>query len=143
MSFLNLSLSDLPETQANGPIPAGWVKAFISDGEMRPTRDGLNEYLQLRFTLSGNPSNDNRNVWGNYNINHSNATAVEIAKRDLASIMKATNLEKVGQIAELFNKPLEIKLAIEESAGYEPRNVIKAYRPVKAGGFGTETPIPF
>ena len=68
------------------PIPVGKYVAVITDSEMKPTKSGAGSYLQLTFQIiEGDHSG--RLLWVRLNLDNPNATAVEIARRELSSIL--------------------------------------------------------
>ena len=62
------------------PIPTGKYVAVITDSEMKPTKSGSGNYLQLTFqVIEGEYAN--RLLWVRLNLENPNSTAVEIAMK--------------------------------------------------------------
>ena len=64
------------------PIPVGKYVAVITDSEMKPTKSGAGSYLQLTFQIIEG-EHSGRLLWVRLNLDNPNATAVEIARREL------------------------------------------------------------
>jgi hypothetical protein len=94
------------------PIPAGRYLAVITDSEMRPTKSGNGEYLQLTFEIIEGPYKG-RLLWTRLNIVHPNVTAANIAKAELASICRAVGVLTPQDSTELHNLPLIITVQLQ------------------------------
>ncbi len=112
------------------PLPAGWYNAAIDSSEMKPTKDGLGSYLELRFSvLDGQYAG--RKVFARLNLRNANVQAQEIAYQDLSAICHATNIIQLNDSTQLHNVPLKIKLSVRAASGdYEASNDIKGYKNV-------------
>ncbi len=128
LSFFNAE--EVEPLQPMTVIPRGRYNAMITASEDKPTKSGSGAYLQLEFTITDGP-HANRKVWARLNLDNPNATAVDIAKRELAAIYQALGVTKATDSAELHDKPLVIEVAVEAKDGNE-NNRIKAY--MSAGG---------
>lgn len=114
------------------PVPAGWYTVMITDSEMRPTKSGDGEYLQLALQVVEGEF-QGRRIWDRLNLNNSNQTAVDIAQRALASICRAVGVLTPSDSTELHDRPFEIKVTVRPPKdGYDASNEIKGYR--EAGG---------
>ena len=118
-----------PAPSKYAPIPAGDYKAMITESEMKPTRAGTGQYLQLVWEITDGQHAD-RKIWDRLNLVNPNPTAVDIAKRDLASIMRAVGLDKIDDTEQLHYKEVMITVTVRKGDnGYEDSNEIKAYAP--------------
>ena len=134
MAGLNFDLSQVEESSAFEPVPAGWYQAFISGSEKKDSsKNPSNSYLKLEFTLQGGKT-DNRKVWTNLNLWNSNTTAAEIAQRDLKAICTSLNRGGVNDSTELHNQPLQIKLSVRKSEEYGDSNELKGYKALAVSG---------
>jgi len=116
------------------PIPAGWYTAMITSSEMKPTKNGSGEYLQLRIDVIEG-EHENRVLFDRLNLNNPNQTAVEIAQRQLSAICRAVGVMQPQDSADLHDKPLRVKVSIRPAGnGYEASNEVKAYEAVDGGG---------
>lgn len=112
-------------------MPAGEYDAVIVASEMKDTADKSGKYLKLELQIL-NGEFQNRKVWDNLNLvnNGKNKEKTEqIAKGTLSAICRAVNVLTPKDSAELHNKPLRIKLAIDKDPQYGDKNVVKAYKP--------------
>lgn len=112
------------------PIPAGEYVAMITDSEMKPTKNGMGEYLQLVFDICDG-DHEGRKIFARLNLNNPNQTAVEIAQRELSAICHAVDVLTPNDSSDLHDKPMLIKVKIRQSPGYDPQNEISAYKPLK------------
>ena len=135
----NLTGFDANQIEPNKPfeaIPAGWYKAVISESEMKPTKAGDGEYLELTLQVIEG-LHEGRNQWDRLNLKNKNEQAVEIARRTLSAICRAVGRMTPNDSAELHNIPLMIKVGMKEYEG-EMRNEVKGYKAVE--GVGSQAP---
>lgn len=118
-------------------VPAGSYEAVIAASEMKPTRTG-GQMLVLELQIL-NGEYQNRKIWDRLNLVNANDKAVQIAKGTLSAICRAVGIMTPKDSAELHNKPLLIKVAVQPASGeYGESNTVKSYRPRHAG----PAPIP-
>ena len=140
MAFLDISLSDLPESTggAYDPLPAGWYTAMIAGADLQATKDGSGQYIKIKYSITG-PSHQGRVVFGNLNIKNQSAKAEEIGRAQLGELMRAIGLARVQDTDQLIGGNLSIKLDIrpartDAATGktYDAQNEVKGYK--AAGG---------
>lgn len=109
------------------PIPAGKYLATITESELKPTKNGSGQYLQLTFQILDGPCK-NRYVWARLNLTNSNPTTVQIARAELSAICRAVGVLTPRDSVELHNLPLAIRVGQKkrDDTG-EITNVIKGY----------------
>jgi hypothetical protein len=122
------------------PIPRGRYLSCIEKSEMKTTRDGYGQYLELAFkVLDGEYSG--RVVFARLNLVNQNPKATEIAYREFSALCRACGVLQVQDSAELHSRPLIIQVELEngQDKNGNPRqnNVIKAYYST-----GTAAPAP-
>ena len=123
--------TNVPTLDEYTPVPAGSYRAAIVRSEFKETKNGQGKYLELVFEILEGPS-ANRLLTSRLNLMNSNATAVEIARKELSSICHAAGKLKVRDSAELHGIPLVISVAIKKRADNgEPTNEISGYKSVK------------
>jgi hypothetical protein len=88
-------------------IPADKYLAAITASEMKPTKKGQGQYLQLTFQILDGPYK-NRNVWARLNLQNSNPTTVQIARQELSALCRAVGVLTPHDSVELHNLPLVI-----------------------------------
>lgn len=91
------------------PIPAGKYLAVITETEMKDTKKGGGQYLQLTFQIIDGPFKG-RYVWARLNLKNSNPTTVQIARGELSAICRAVGVMTPSDSAELHNLPLVISV---------------------------------
>lgn len=112
------------------PIPAGTYVAEIVKSEIKDTKDGTGKYISLQFkVIDGDYAK--RLVFDMLNIVNKNQTAVEIANRNLKSIILACGHEddyELEDTEDLHGIPMGIRVAIQEATAQWPaKNIIKGY----------------
>lgn len=109
------------------PIPAGKYLAVITESEMKPTKAGTGNFLQLTFQVVEGQFK-NRLLWARLNLENPNATAVQIARAELSAICRAVGVLAPNDSVELHNLPLvvHVKCRKRDDTG-ELTNEIKGY----------------
>ncbi len=109
------------------PIPAGKYAAVITATEMKPTKNGGGQYLQVTFQILEGPYK-NRFVWARLNLHNSNPTTVQIARQELSAICRAVGVLTPSDSIELHHIPLliTVKLKKRNDTG-ELSNEVKGY----------------
>lgn len=130
MADLNGFNANNVEPKSNlDPIPSGKYVAVITDSEMKPTKAGTGEYLELKFQVVEG-DHKNRLLWSRLNLNNPNAQAVEIARAELSAICRAVGVMSPQDSVELHDLPLVLTVRCKkrEDTG-EVTNEIKGYAP--------------
>lgn len=109
------------------PIPAGKYLAVITESELKDTKKGGGQYLQLTFQIIDGPCKG-RYVWARLNLKNANPTTVQIARAELSAICRAVGVMTPGDSVELHNLPLVITVRQKkrDDTG-EINNEIKGY----------------
>lgn len=109
------------------PIPAGKYLAIIVASEIKPTRNGKGEYLQLELDILDGP-HKGRKIWDRLVIKHPSEQTVKIARGTLSSICRAVGVMAPRDSAELHNLPLVVSVGLKkrDDTG-ELTNVVKGY----------------
>ena len=132
MALLNFNAKEIDIGEDTGKdgfsaIHAGKYVATITDSELKSTRDGQGQYLQLTFQVADGQYS-RRLVWDRLNLVNKNQQAVDIAKRDLAKICRALGIDAISDSVELHGKPLKIDVKVRPaSGGYNESNEISGY----------------
>lgn len=136
-SLSGFNAAEVDPTDSFTPVPAGDYPVVIVESEMKDTRDGKGQYLQLVLeVIDGNMKG--RKLWDRLNLVNANSTAVEIAQKTLSQICHAVKLLQPQDSAELHGKPMKATVIVKDDPGYGPRNEVKGYKPVG----GTDAPAP-
>jgi hypothetical protein len=123
---LNFDATTVEPLQPMTALPKDRYNVMISDSEMKTTKAGDGEYLQLEFTVLDGPM-ANRKVWSRLNLRNQNATTEDISRRELAAICHAVGVMRVADSADLHDKPLLIDVIVEKGKDGGENNRIKAY----------------
>ena len=109
------------------PIPAGKYLAVVTESEMKPTKAGNGQYLQLTFEVLDGPYKG-RKLWARLNLDNPNAQAVQIARAELSAVCRAVGVLAPKDSAELHDLPLviHVKCRKREDTG-EITNEIRGY----------------
>ena len=128
----NFNANEVEPSVAFEPVPAGKYIAAITASEMKPTKKGDGNYLELEFTVLEGAC-QGRKVWDRLCISHPNALTQKIAQGNLSAICRAVGVMQPGDSCELHNAPLAIQVAMKkrEDTG-EFANEIKSYASKKA-----------
>ena len=124
------------------PIPAGDYLAAITASEMKPTKAGTGEFLEIEFqVLDG--VHQGRKLWTRLNLKNPNQKAVKFARGELSAICHAVGVMTPKDAMDLHDKPLVIKVALKprEDTG-EMTNVIKGYASKGAASAPARNPSP-
>lgn len=111
------------------PIPVGVYPVQISNSDIVVTKAKDGKYIKLEFSvLSGEFKG--RKIWTNLNIVNKNPVTVEIANKELTSIVKACGKRKIQDTVELHGIPIMMTVGIKPASGdFGPQNVPKKYEP--------------
>lgn len=90
-------------------IPPGWYPVVISDGETKANAGGAGVRMELEWTVLDGPFKG-RKVFDGFNIQHPNAQTQEIAQRQFSAICHATQVLRVQDVSQLFQKPHQIQV---------------------------------
>lgn len=132
MALLNMDVSGIDPTPRFDPIPAGDYPVIITASEMKNTKDGSGQYLELTLEIQGTEFSG-RKLFDRLNLYNSNRQAVEIAQRQLSQIAHAVGVLQVADSEQLHYKPLIAMVKVRPAREqYDASNEIKGYK-VAAG----------
>lgn len=133
MTSLHFDASTVEPTTPIEPVPAGKYAVMITESEMKPTKAGNGNYLQLTFEIIEGEYKG-RLLWARLNLDNPNAQAVAIARAELSAICRAVGVMQPKDSVELHNLPLQISVRLRKrSDSDEMANEIKGYSPKQAG----------
>ena len=109
------------------PLPPGRYKAQVTNSEVVPTKAGTGELLKLTFEILEG-AHAGRLVFDQLNIANQSEKAEQIGRGMLSALCQACGKNgMVSDSIELHEIPIQIKLGIDSSPGYEPRNKVKGF----------------
>jgi len=127
MAKLDFNANDVEPTTPFEPLPAGKYLAEISASEIKPTKSGNGNYLELEFTVLDGPCRG-RKAWDRLCIDHPNELTQRIARGNLSAICRAVGILQPRDSVELHNLPLSINVRCKKRADTgEITNEIKGY----------------
>ena len=116
------------EDRSFSPLQPGDYQVIVDDSEFRETKKGDGRYLHLELSVISEPGKG-RKIFDNLNLENPNPTAVEIAQRQLASLVRACGKVQIKDSSELHNIPVVANISIRPgSNGYDDSNDVKYYR---------------
>lgn len=137
MANLNgFNANDVDPTTDFEPIPEGKYLAVITDSEMKQTKSGRGQYLELTFQVVSGP-HANRLLWSRLNLDNPSEQAVQIAQSELSAICRAVGMMQPKDSVELHNVPLLVNVRCKrrEDTG-EAVNEIRGYAKKEAAKIG-------
>ena len=130
--------NDLPVNDGGfEPLPAGTYDIVIDGVELKTTKDGTGQYLNLKMKVISE-SYTNRIIFSMVNIRNKSAEAERIGLQQLGTILDACNLPKLSDTDQLIGNTLTVKIDIRQQEGFEPSNNVKSYKKMA----GANIPIP-
>jgi hypothetical protein len=127
MATLNFNAHEVEPSAALEAVPAGKYIAVITASEIKQTKSGNGNYLELTFEITEGEYKG-RKVWARLNIDNPNADAVKIARGELSAICRAVNVMMPNDSVDLHNLPLEINVKCKKRDDTdEISNEIKGY----------------
>jgi hypothetical protein len=106
-------------------LPPGKYVAQIVNSEMRPTKDGMGQYLYLELDILEGAARGRR-LFDRINLVNSNPETVQIAQRTLSSICRAAGKLQVSNSEQLHLIALVLEVKIRPPKGqYGESNAIR------------------
>ena len=127
MAQLNFDSTGIDTTNTFDAIPAGDYEAMVTASEMKSTKMGDGQYLELSLEVQSGQY-QGRKLWDRLNLQNRNPKAVEIAQKQLAQLCHATGILQVADSQQLHNRPIVVKLSCKADAERGLVNEIKGYK---------------
>jgi len=127
MSALNFNATEVEPQSDFTPLPAGDYLVQITNSEIKPTKSGTGEYLQLTLQVIDGPYK-NRLVFDRINVRNQNPTAQQIGQRQLSALCHSIGVLNVQDSTQLHNILFIVSLAIRKDEQYGDSNDVKAYK---------------
>lgn len=133
---LNFDASQVAPSVAPEAKPAGWYVCMATASEMKPTKDGVGQYLEFEFTILAPQEYAGQKFFDRLNLVNSNPMAVEIAFKTLSAICHATGVIQVQDSAALHNRPLQLKVSLRpagpgaDGVVRDATNEVKGYKAI-------------
>lgn len=127
MAQLNFSAEGIDIRSNYEAIPAGDYESMVTASEMKSTKDGTGQYLELTVEIQSGQF-QGRRLFDRLNLSNRNPKAVEIAQKQLAQLCHATGVLQVQDSQQLHNRPMVMKVAVKNDPERGPSNEIKGYK---------------
>jgi len=98
------------------PVPAGTYTAQIVASDMRATRDGMGQYLQLDIVIAEGPQ-AGRRIIERLNLVNRSTQAMEIANRTLSAICRATGQMRIEESSALHGIAFVLEVTVKLKGG--------------------------
>jgi len=118
---------DHPPLTRPDPLPAGRYLAAVVESQLRATRAGDGQFVELRFQILEGEQRG-RSVYARLNLWNPSEAAVAMAHSELASICRAVGVRQVSDTQALHEIPVFIEIAQEvRRDNGRVGNVIRGY----------------
>lgn len=113
-------------------LPPGRYLSQIVQSEMRPTKDGMGQYLYLEVDILEGQY-QGRKLFDRLNLVNQNAETVQIAQRTLSSICRAVGKMQVSNSEQLHLIPLIVDVRVRPPKGMYGESNSLRYLPRSPG----------
>lgn len=114
MARFSFNSNDAPAmtSPSRGPLPAGQYEVVITKSDIKPTKAGTGEYIELEMQVVDGP-HSGRRIWERLNVSNPNKQAEDIAKAALGALCVATGKLDMEDTEELHDIPFIVSLEID------------------------------
>ncbi len=127
MAHLDFNAHDVDPASGFDPIPAGKYLCIITDSEMKATKNGNGQYLELTLQVVEGEFNG-RLLWARLNLDNPSRQAVEIARKELSAICHAVGVMTPKDSVELHGLPMVVTVGCKKREDNdEIVNEVKSY----------------
>jgi hypothetical protein len=142
MAQINMDLTNIDPAPRFDPIPAGDYPVIITASDMKLTKDGSGQYLEMTLEVQGGEFSG-RKLFDRLNLHNSNRQAVEIAQRQLSQICHAVGVLQVADSEQLHFKPLVAMVKLRPAREqFDASNEIKGYKAASGAPVQTQFQRP-
>jgi hypothetical protein len=113
MANLNGFDASQVEPTSFDPLPAGKYLACITESEMKATKKGAGQFLNLTFEIIEG-EHKGRKVWARLNLKNPSPQAEQIARGQLSAICRAVGVMTPRDSVELHNLPLVVTVKVKK-----------------------------
>lgn len=132
---MNFDATQVDPTNHFQAIPAGEYQAIITKSEMKPTKNGTGQYLELTLEIQAGEF-ARRKLYDRLNLINQNHAARDIAQRQFSQICHAVGVLQCNDSEQLHFKPMTIIVGIDPAREYNGKmydasNVVKGYKAIQ------------
>ena len=113
MATLNFDANQVEPSSGKDPVPAGKYVAAITNSEMKPTKNGAGQYLELEYQIIDG-EHKGRKLWSRHTLQHTSAQTVQIARGELSAVCRAIGVMQPKDSAELHNLPMTVTVKVKK-----------------------------
>lgn len=135
MANFDFNATEIDTTDEYAPVPEGIYEATITNSAIVPTKAGNGKLLKLDIKLdNGRTLFERLSLFPPVNATENQIKAQQIAKKTLARICKALDIDAFADTSELHGRPFKVHVIIDKKdSNY---NDIKSYM-----ALGDEAPV--
>jgi hypothetical protein len=111
MAVLDFDSSTVEPAKSFGVLPRGRYNVIVATSELKETKAGDGQFLEVEYHVIDG-EHESRRLWDRFNLVNPNADAERIGRSQLAALCGAVGVVKVGDSAELHDKPLTIEVSV-------------------------------
>jgi hypothetical protein len=108
----NFNANDVEPTGFD-PLPAGKYLACVVESEMKATKNGAGQFLNLTFQVLDGEFKG-RKVWARLNLKNPSPQAEQIARGQLSALCRAVGVMTPRDSVELHNLPLLVTVKLKK-----------------------------
>lgn len=106
------SAAPAPAAKSFEPLPRGSYNAIVIDSDIKTTKAGNGEYIELVIQVVDG-IHAGRRLWERLNVSNPNKTAEDIAKAALAELCAAVGVTKLTDTEQLHDRPFQVHVDID------------------------------
>lgn len=117
------------------PIKPGWYAVRVTQVELKPTKAGNGQYLEVTLAIDENQHPDcaGRNVWDRLNVFHQNEKTMKIARGTLRKLQESCGKPTAQDTDELLGCSVLAKVKVRPATEeHRAQNEIDDYKPIGA-----------
>ena len=142
MTNISFNAQDVPESRYE-PIPPGPYRVAAVSSSLKQNKKGNGSYVEFALQVLDGP-HKNRQLFARFTHEHSESEkAVEIGRRQLASLCLACGRPHIERTEDLHDIPIEVDVTVEQNSSFGSFNEAKRFRAAGAAqgsGSGSSSP---
>lgn len=127
MANFGFNVAEVAPAQGFDALPAGEYKVNVEESELKVTKAGTGQYLNLSLRVIEGPF-QNRIIFDRMNIDNPNPVAQQIGREALSALCHACGKPGAMDSAELHNIPVIAKVVVKKDDQYGDKNEVKSYK---------------
>lgn len=129
LAELSVNWNEVTEI-GHSPVPPGEYGAKIVKTEVRKTKDGTGQYINIEFALVGQKGLAGKRVFEKINIKNKSEKCVQIGLGQWKSLLKVLNMspDSVQDTSQIHGQLVGMKVIVEDkNDSYGPSNRVKSF----------------